>query len=159
MSIESVMPSNHLILCHPLLLLPSVFPSIRVFSGVTTLCIMWPKYWSFSASASVFPVNIQGWFPLGLTGLILPSKGLSRIFSSTSFWKHQFFSAQPSLWSNSHIHTWHDYWKNHSFDLCQNVKGPLAFVGKVMSLLFNTLAKFVTLFLQRNKCLLTLWLQ
>ena len=60
-----------------------------------------------SASASVLPMNIQGWFPLGLTGLIsLPSKGLSRIFSSTTVQKHQFFSAQPSLWSTSHIGTW-----------------------------------------------------
>ena len=60
-----------------------------------------------SASASVLPVNIQGWFPSGLTGLIfLQSKGLSRVFSNTTVWKHQFFGAQPSLWSNSHMHTW-----------------------------------------------------
>jgi len=60
-----------------------------------------------SASASVLPMNIQSWFPLGLTGLIsLLSKRLSRVFSSTTVWKHQFFSAQRSLWSNSHIHTW-----------------------------------------------------
>ena len=66
-----------------------------------------------SASASVLPVNIQGWFPLGLTGLIsLLSKGLSRVFTSTIIWKHQFFSAQPALWSTS-LST-HDYWKNHS---------------------------------------------
>jgi len=69
MSIESVMPSNHLILCHPLLLLPSIFPSIRVFSSESVLCIRWPKYWSFSF-ASVLPMNIQDWFPLGLTLLI-----------------------------------------------------------------------------------------
>ena len=68
-----------------------------------------------SPSASVFPMNIQGWFPLGLTGLIsLPSKGLSRVFSNTTIWKHQFFGAQPSLWCNSHIHTW--LLENHSFD-------------------------------------------
>ena len=68
-------------------------------------CIRWPKYWSFSFS-SVLPMNIQGWFPLGLSGLIsLPSKELSRVFSSTTVQKHQFFGAQPSLWSNSHIHT------------------------------------------------------
>ena len=68
-----------------------------------------------SASASVFPVNIQGWFPLGLTGLIfLLSKGLSRVFYSTTFWKHQFFDTQPSLCSNSP--SIHDYWKDHSFD-------------------------------------------
>ena len=76
-----------------------------------------------STSTSVLPMNIQGWFPLGLTGLIsLQSKGLSRVFSSTTVQKHQFFGTQPSLWSNSHIpylisHISHDYWKNHSFDL------------------------------------------
>ena len=104
MSIEWVMPSNHLIFCHPLLLLPSIFPSIRVFSNASALHIRWPKYWS---SASVLPMNIQGWFPLGLTGLIsLLSKGLSRVLSSTTIWKHQFFGAQPSSQSNSHIPTW-----------------------------------------------------
>ena len=106
MSIESAMPSNHLILCRPLLLLPSSFPSIRVFS----------KEWAHassgqsigaSVSASVLPMNIQGWFPFGLTGLIpLLSEGLSRVFSSSPVQKHQFFSTQPSLWSNSYIHTW-----------------------------------------------------
>ena len=74
MSTESVMPSNQFILCHPLLFLPSIFPSIRVFSNESALCIRWPKDWSVSP-ATVFPVNIQGWFPLGLTGLILQSKG------------------------------------------------------------------------------------
>ena len=102
--IESVMLSKHLIFCCPLLLLPSIFPSIRVF----------PMSWLFasggqsigaSASASVLPMNIQGWFPLVWTGLILQSKGLSRVFSSTTVRKHQFFSAQPFLWSNSHNYT------------------------------------------------------
>ena len=97
---------NHLILCYPLLLLPSIFPSIRVFSNELALCIRWPKYWSFSFTI-VLPINIQEWFPLGLTGLIsLQSKGLSRAFSSTITRKHQFFRAQPSSWSSSHIHTW-----------------------------------------------------
>ena len=91
MSIESVMPSNHLILCCPLLLLPSIFPSIRIFSNEPVLCIRWPKYWS-SASALVLPMNIQDWFPLGLTGWIsLQSKGRSRVFSNTTVQKHQFF--------------------------------------------------------------------
>ena len=82
MSIKSVMPSNHLILCHPLLLLPSVFTRIRVFSSESVLHIRWPKYWSFSFSISP-SVKIQHWFPLGLTGLIsLESKGLSRVFSN-----------------------------------------------------------------------------
>ena len=106
MSIESVMPSNHLILCHPLLLPPSIFPSIRVFSNESAVCIRWPKYWSFSFSVS--PSNeYSGLISFRLTGLIsLPSKGLSRVFSNTTVQKHQFFDAQPSLWFNSHIHTW-----------------------------------------------------
>ena len=108
MSIELVMPSSHLILCHPLLLLPLIFPSIRVFSNELALRIRWPKCWA-SASAWVLPVNLQGWFPLGLTGLIsFQSKGLSRVFLSTTVQKGQFFSTQPSVWTNSHIRTWHN---------------------------------------------------
>ena len=96
MSIESVMPSNHLILCHPLLLPPSIFPSIRVFYSESVLHIRWPKYW-VSASASVLPINIQDWFPLGWTGWIsLQSKGLSRVFSNTTVQQHQFFNSQLS---------------------------------------------------------------
>ena len=103
MSIESVMPSNHLILCRPLLL-PSVFPSIRVFSKESTLCIRWPKYWSFSFNIS--PSDGYSGFPLGWTGLIsLQFKGLSRVFSNTTVQKQQFFDAQLSLWFHSHIHT------------------------------------------------------
>ena len=106
MSIESVMPSYHLILCHPLLLLPSIFSSIRVFSNESAFCIRWPSI-GVSASASVLPMNIQGWFPLGLTDWIsLLSKGLSRVFSSTTVWKHQFLCTKSSLWSNSYICTW-----------------------------------------------------
>ena len=106
MSTELVMLSNHLIFCRPLLLLPSIFPSIRVFSSKSALYIRWQRIGA-SSSASVFLMNMQGWFPLGLTSLIfLLSKGLSRVFSSTSIWKHQFFSAQPSLWSSSYMHTW-----------------------------------------------------
>ena len=105
MSIESVMPSNHLILCHPLLL-PSVFPASGSFP-VSQLFTSGGQSIGASASASVLPVNIQGWFPLGLTGWIsLQSKGLSRVFSSTTVQKHQFFVAQTSLWSNSHLLTW-----------------------------------------------------
>ena len=96
-SIESVMPSNHLILCCPLLLLPSIFPSIRVFSNESVLHIRWPKYWA-SALASVLPMNIQDWFPLGWTDWIfLQSKRHSRVFTNTTVQKHQFFSAQLSL--------------------------------------------------------------
>ena len=103
-SIELVMPSNHLILCRPLLLLSSVFPSIRVFSNDSALHITWSKYWSFSFSIS--PSNGYSGFPLGWTGLIsLQFKGLSRVFSNTTVQKQHFFGAQLSLWSNFHIHT------------------------------------------------------
>ena len=103
MSIESVMPSNHLILWHPLLLMPSIFPSIRVFSNESVLRIRWSKYWSFSFRIS--HMNIQNRFPLGLTGWIsLQSQRLSRVFANTTVQKHQFFGARLSWWSNSHIH-------------------------------------------------------
>ena len=106
LSFESMMPSNHFILCLPLLLLPSIFPSIRIFSNESVLCIRWPKFRD-SASASVLPKKLQDWFPIWLTGLIsLQSKGLSRVFSNTIVQKHQFSCAQLSSWSNSHIHTW-----------------------------------------------------
>ena len=106
MSIESVLPSNHLILCHPLLLLPLIFPSIRVFSSESVLGIMWPKYWSFNFSIS--PSNEYSElisFRIDCFDL-LQSKGLSRIFFNTTVQKHQFFGALLSLLSNSHIHTW-----------------------------------------------------
>ena len=106
MSIELMMPPNHLILCRPLLLLPSIFPNIRVFSSELVFASGGQSIGA-SASAQVLPMNIQGSFPLGVTGLIfLLSKGLSRVFSSTTVWKHQFFSTQLSLWSNFHTHTW-----------------------------------------------------
>ena len=112
MSIESVMLFNHLVFCCPLLLLPSIFLSIRVFSSESALCIRWPKY---SASASVLPVNIQGWFPLGLTGLIsFQSRGLSRVFSSTTVQK------APILWHSDffmvHLSHLSMTMENHSLD-------------------------------------------
>ena len=89
MSIESVMPSNPLILCCPLLLLPSIFPRIRVFSSESVLHIRW-LMWKNWSSASVLPMNIQDWFPLGWTGWIsLQSKGLSRVFSKTTVQNHR----------------------------------------------------------------------
>ena len=105
MSIESVMPSNHLILCRPLLLLPAVFLSIRVFSNESVLHIRLPKYWSFSFSTS--PSNeYSGLISFRMAGWIsLLSKGLSRVFSNTTVQKHQFFGSQLSSQSNSHIHT------------------------------------------------------
>ena len=118
MSIESVIPQNRLILCCPLLLLPLIFPSIRVFSSKSVLCIRWPKYWNFSFSISPSS-EYSGLISLIWTGWTsLLFKGLSKIFSSTTVQKHQFFSAKLSLWSISHIH---DNWTSHNFgylDLC-----------------------------------------
>ena len=97
MSIELVMPSNYLILCHPLLLPSSIFPSIRVFSNESVLWIRWPKYWSFSFSISPSS-EYSGLISFSWTGWIsLQSKGLSRVFSNTTVQKHQFFGAQLSL--------------------------------------------------------------
>ena len=104
MSIESVIPSNHPILCHPLLLLPAIFPNIRVFSSESAVRIRWPKYWSFSFNIS--PSNEHPGLISFRTGwMSLQYKGLSRVFSNTTVQKHQFFCAQLSVWSNSHIHT------------------------------------------------------
>ena len=106
MSIESVMPSNHFILCHPLLLLPSIFPSIRVFSNESAPHIRWPKYWSFS-----FNISPSSEYP----GLIsLQSKGLSRVFSTPQF--KSINSSTLSLFYGPSLTFIHDYWKNHSFD-------------------------------------------
>ena len=114
MSSEWVMPSNHLILCHPLLLLPSILPSITVFPSESVLCTRWPKYWSFSFS--ICPSNdYSDWFPLGWAGWIfLQSKGSQESSphdsSKTSILRHSAFL----ILSNSHIHTW--LLENHSFD-------------------------------------------
>ena len=151
MSIESPMPSNHLILCHPLLLLPSIFPSIRFFFTMRSLFPAGGRSSEASASASILTMNIQGWFPLGLTGLIFfLSKGLLRIFSNTTAWKHllqcsAFFTVQLS-----HLYT---------------ITGKTTaltiwtFISKVMSLPFNTLFRFFIAFLPRSKCFLISWLQ
>ena len=104
MSIELMIPWNHLILCHLLLLLPSIFASIRVFSNESVLRISGQSIGA-SASPSVL-MNVQGRFPSELTGLLLLSKEFSSVFSSTTIQKHQFFGAQSSLWSNSHICMW-----------------------------------------------------
>ena len=146
MSIESVMPSSHLILCRPLFLLPPIPPNIRVFSNESTLRMRWPKYWSFSFS--IIPKKSQGWSPSEWTGWIsLQSKELSRVFSNTTVQKHQFFGAQLSLWSNSRIHT------GKTIALTRQT-----FVGKLMSLLFNMLFRLVITFLPRSKLLLISWL-
>ena len=117
MSVESMMLSNHLVLGCPFSSCLQSFPASGSFL-MSQLFISGGQNIGASTSASVFPMNIQGWFPLGLTGLIsLLAKGLSRVFSSTTVWNHQFFGTQPlwfnSLWFKSSIH---DYWKNNSFD-------------------------------------------
>ena len=102
MSIESVMLSN-LILCRSFSFCHQSFPASRPFP-VSQLFTSGSQ--SIGASASVLPMNIQGWRPVGLTGLILQPKGLSRVFSGTTIGKHQFFSSQPFIWPSPHIHTW-----------------------------------------------------
>ena len=128
------MLSNHFILCCPLLFLPSIFPRIKDFSKESALHIRWPKYWSFSFS--ICPSNeYSGLISLGLTGLIsLQSKGLLRVFSSTTIQKQPFFGAQPSIWSSSHPYM--TTGKTTALTI-------QTFVDKVMSLLFNTLPRFV----------------
>ena len=114
MSTESVMPFNHLILCRSLLLLSSIFPSIRVFSIEEVYCIRWTKYWSFSFSIKS-SMNIQDWFPSGWTGWIsLQSKGLSRS-SPTPQFKSINSSALSFLYSPTQTSI-NNYWKKHSFD-------------------------------------------
>ena len=139
MSIESVMPSNRLIFCCPLLLLPSIFASIRVFSNESAFHIRWPKYWSFSFSISR-SMNTQDWFPLEWTGWIsLQSKGLSRVFSNTTVQKHQFSAFFIVQLSHPYMTT------GKTIALTR-----WTFVGKVMSLLFNMLSRLVITFLLRS---------
>ena len=151
MSIKSVVPSNHLILCRPLLLLPPIPPSIRVFSNESVLHMRWSKYWSFSFSIS--PSNEHpGLVSFGWTSWIsLQSKGLSRVFSNTtvqeaSVFRHSaFFTVQLS----------HPYMTTgKTIALTRRT-----FVGKAMSLLFNMLSRLVITFLPRSKYLLISWLQ
>ena len=106
MSIKLVMVSIHIILCLPFLLLPWIFPSTRVFSNKSVLHVRWPKYWSFSFSISCSNKYL-GLISFRIDWLdLLAVQRLSRVFSNTMVQKHRFFGAQPSLWSNSHIHTW-----------------------------------------------------
>ena len=104
MSLESVMPSNNLTVCQPLLLLPSIFPSIRVFFNKSVLRIRWPKYWTFSFSIS--PSNEYSGLISFRSDWFDPLADSLRVFSNTTVQTHQFISALLSLWSNSHIHTW-----------------------------------------------------
>ena len=115
LSIKSVMPSNHLSLCHPLLLLPSIFPKIRVFSSESVLLIRWPKYWSFSFSIS--PSNEYSElisFKIDWFNFPIVLETFKSLLQHQSL-KASILGAQLSLWSNSHIQI-HDYWENHSFD-------------------------------------------
>ena len=150
MSTESVMPSNHLILCHPLPLLLSVFPIFGVFSSKSALLIRWPKYWSFSFSISpsneylgLISVRID-WFDL------LLSKRLSRVFSSTTVQKYQFIKCS-AFFMVQLSHPYMTPGKTTALTMW-------TFVGRVISLLFNMLSGFVIAFLPRSKCLLILWL-
>ena len=138
MSIESVMPSNHLILCHPLLLLPPIPASIRVFSKESTLHVRWPKYWNFSFIIS--PSNEHsGLISFRMDWLdLLQSKGLSRVFSNTTVQKHQFFFFTVQL-SHQYMNT------GEIIALTRRT-----FVGKVTSLLFNMPSSLVITFLPRN---------
>ena len=136
MCIKSVMPSSHLILCHPLLLLPPIPPSIRVFSNKSTLCMRWPKYWS-SALASVFPLNTQDWSPLGWTGWISCSPRDPQESSPTPQFKSIKSSVLSCLYSTSLISIC-DYGKTIALT-------RQTFVDKLMSLLFNMLSRLVIL--------------
>ena len=140
------MPSNYLILCCPLLLPTSIFPSIRVFPSESVLRIRWPKYWSFSLSIS--PSNEH-------PGLIFRMDWLDLLAIqgtlNTTVQKHLFFGAQLSLWSNSHIYTW---LLKKTIALTMQI-----FVNKTMSLLSNMLSRLVITFIPRSRCLLISWLQ
>ena len=149
MSIELVMPSNHLILCCPLLLLPSVFPNIRGFSSESDLHIRWRKDWSFSFSISpskeysaLISLRIDCFNLLEVKETF---KNLQHHSSKASVLRHSaFFRVQ--------LTSTHDYWKNHSLD-------QMDLCGKAMCLLFNMLSRLVTTFFPRSKCLLISWLQ
>ena len=147
---ESVMPSNHLILCRTLLLPPSIFPSIRIFSNKSVLCIRWPKYWSFSFSISP-SMNIQDWFPLGWTGWIPCCPRNYQESSPTPQFKSISSLVLSSLYSPTVTST-QDYCKTIALTR-QNL------VGRVMSLLFNMLSRLVIAFPPRSNCLLLSWLQ
>ena len=115
MCVESVIPSNHPILCRPFSC-PQAFSRSRFFSSESALCIRWPKYWSFSISPSI---EYSGLISISIDWFNLLAVQQTRVFSSTTIWKNQFFSTQPSSWSNSHIHTW--LLENHNFDYTDNI--------------------------------------
>ena len=149
MSIDFVMLSNHLILCHPLLLLPSIFPSIRVFFNELALRIRWPKYWNFSFCIS--PSNEYS----GLIFFRIDQFDLLAVQGTLKSSTPQFESINSltlRLLYGPTLTSGHVYWKNHALIIWN-------FVGKLMSLLFNMLSRFVIAFHPRSKCLLISWLQ
>ena len=150
MSIESVMTSNHLILCRPLLLPPSIFPSMRVFSNESVICNRWPKYWSFSSSISpsseYFRTDfLQDWLDLLAVQGTLKSLHQHHSSKASVLWHSAFFIVQ-------HSHPYMTTGKTIALT-------RWTFVGKVMSLLFNMLSRLAITFLPRSKCLLISWLQ
>ena len=148
MPIESVMPSNHLISCHPFLLLPSIFLSIRVFSNESALHIRWPKYWSFSFSINPSS-EYSGLIYFRIDWFDLPAvQGTFKSFLQYHSSKVSFFSLQTFMVQLSHPYM--TTGKIIALTIC-------TFVSKVMSLLFNVLSRFVIAFLPRSKCLLILW--
>ena len=150
-SIKSVMPSSHLILCRPLLLLPPIPPSIRVFSNESTLHMRWPQYWSFSFSISPSKEH-PGLISFRMDWLdLFAVQGTVKSLLHTTVQKHQFFGTQLSSQSNSHIHTWP---LEKTIALIRQT-----FVGKVMSLLLNMLSRLVITFLPMSKHLLISRLQ
>ena len=150
MSIECVMPSNHLILCHPLFLLPSIFPSIRVFSSESVFHIRWPKYWSFSFSIS--PSNEYS----GLISFRMDWLDLLSVQGTLKSLLQQQSSKPSILWHSAFfmVQLPHPYMTTGK----TRVLTRWAFVGKVMSLLFNMLSRLVITFLPRSKHLLISWL-
>ena len=147
MSIESVMPSNHLILCHPLLL-PSIFPNIRVFSNELALCIRWPKYWSFIISPNEYSGLIS--FRIAWLDLLAVQGTLKSLF--------QHHSSKASILQCSAFFM---VQLSHSYMTTGKIIALIiqTFVGKIMSLLYNMLSKLVIVFLSRSKCLFISWLQ
>ena len=151
MSIESVMPSNHLILCHPLFLLPSIFPSIRIFSNESALPIKWPKYWSFSFNIS--PANEHpGLISFRMDWMYL----LAVQWTLKGLLQHH--SSKASILQHSHVFI---VQLSHPYITTGKTIALTRwnFVDKVMSLLFNMLSRLVITFLPRSKCLLISWLQ
>ena len=151
MPMELVMPSNHLILCCSLLLLPSIFPSIRVFSNESVLCIRWPKHWTFSLIISLSNEHsglisfMMDWFDLlaaqeTLKSLLQHHSSKASVLQCSAFFIVQLEDPYMTTGKTIALTRW-------------------TFVGKVMPLLFNMLSRFVIIFLRRSKCLLISWLQ